>query len=341
MLGAVGCGTSGGTKLEGPVTVYVSLPLSGPRATDGRDAADGARLALEEAGGKAGELEVRAEFLDDARGRPWDPAAVGENARTAAQDSSTAAYIGELDSQPTRASLPILNQAGIAQISPGATAVDLTRPAQGYPESPDRYRPSEDPTFARLVPDDAALARAAAALAAEVGLEAIALDLGDGRFAEFMRSELEADAGEVGIQVVPPGEAVQGTLGTEATTSLALHRAGGGDDYLIAAVLDPDEAEDRGLTAAQRNGSGRLGGPYALYGYEAMELALASIEAAEDTGGDFRPSVVDSLLEAERPDSILGSYSIDENGDSTLCGVQIYMRRGGALIPRKPVCPEG
>ena len=118
------------------MTVYVSLPLTGPREADGADAADGARLALEQAGGKAGSLEVRAEFLDDARGRPSDPVAVGENAREAVQDSSAAAYIGELDSEPTRGSLPITNEAGLLQVSPGAGGVDLTQPAAGYPESP-------------------------------------------------------------------------------------------------------------------------------------------------------------------------------------------------------------
>ncbi len=141
-LALAGCAGSGDSSVEGPVTVYVSLPLSGPRAVDGRDAADGARLALERADGRAGDLEVRAVYLDDADGSDWDPAAVGRNARTAAEDSSTAAYIGELDSQPTRASVPVTNEAGIAQISPGAGAVDLTRPAEGYPESPEQFRPS-------------------------------------------------------------------------------------------------------------------------------------------------------------------------------------------------------
>ena len=94
---------TGGAKIEAPVAVYVSLPLTGPRGVDGRDAADGARLALEQAHGRAGSLEVRADFLTTP-GQAWDAVAVGANARTAAQDHTTAAYIGELDSEPTRAS---------------------------------------------------------------------------------------------------------------------------------------------------------------------------------------------------------------------------------------------
>src|SRR4051794_27194955 len=96
-----GCGIAGTPTVDAPVTVYVSLPLTGPQGGSGRDAADGARLALEEAEGRAGSIQVRAVYLDDAKGRIWDPVAVGANARQAVQDSSAAAYIGELDSEPT------------------------------------------------------------------------------------------------------------------------------------------------------------------------------------------------------------------------------------------------
>src|SRR4051794_17372597 len=116
LLALCGCSVGGTTKIEAPVAVYVSLPLTGPRGVDGREAADGARLALEEAGGRAGSLQVRAHYLDDANGRTWDAVAVGVNARTAVQNHTTAAYIGELDSEPTRGSAPITNQAGIVQV---------------------------------------------------------------------------------------------------------------------------------------------------------------------------------------------------------------------------------
>jgi branched-chain amino acid transport system substrate-binding protein len=133
VLAVAGCGVGGGAKIEAPVHVYVSLPLTGPRGADGNDAADGARLALEQAGGKAGSIDVTAQYLDDAKGKAWDPVAVGDNARRAIQDSAAAAYIGELDSAPTRASMPITNNAGLIQVSPGAGGVDLTEPATGYP----------------------------------------------------------------------------------------------------------------------------------------------------------------------------------------------------------------
>src|SRR3954454_7064263 len=189
-----GCGIAGTPKIDAPVTVYVSLPLTGPQGGSGRDAADGARLALEEAEGRAGSIQVRAIYLDDAKGRVWDPVAVGANARRAVQDSSAAAYLGELDSEPTRASVPITNDAGLVQVSPGAGAVDLTAPAAGYPDSPDRYRPSGSPSFARTVPGDDVVVDAAASWASELGATSAAVTSDGSPFQNLSAAEFKAAA---------------------------------------------------------------------------------------------------------------------------------------------------
>jgi hypothetical protein len=163
-----GCGGGGG---GGPATrtVYVSLPLHGTRAAEGRAAAAGVRRALARSGGRVGDLTIRAIYLDDTGGGPkWTPVATAVNARRATEDSRTIGFIGDLDSGATRVSLPITNQAEIVQISPGATAVDLTRNTPSG-LGPDRYRPSGTRTFARVVPPDDVQARAAEMLAKELG----------------------------------------------------------------------------------------------------------------------------------------------------------------------------
>jgi hypothetical protein len=56
--------------------------------------------------------------LDDTGGaNRWSLAAVGANARRATEDSTTVGYIGELDRTATRFSRPIVESAGIAQLS--------------------------------------------------------------------------------------------------------------------------------------------------------------------------------------------------------------------------------
>jgi branched-chain amino acid transport system substrate-binding protein len=276
------------------VRVYLSLPLTGPRAALGNDAADGARLALERAGGEAGTLEVEASFLDDANGAAWDPVAVGANARLAAQDSSAVAFIGELDSEPTRASVPITNDAGIVQISPTAGAVDLSRSIEGVPDSPDRYQPSGTPTFARIVPADDVVAAAAAAWGSELGGAEVVVDFGEGR----------------------PGA-----------------------EHAVAAELDPSQLPDRGFIGLFHDRFGREPGPYAAYGYEAMAFALQAIGAANTNSNQFRTEVRDGVIGGERRESVLGPYSITDDGDSTVCMVQRYRVRDGRPQPLDAPCP--
>jgi ABC-type branched-subunit amino acid transport system substrate-binding protein len=274
--------------------VYVSLPLTGPRAAEGNDAADGTRLALEQAGGEAGTLAVEASFLDDAHGASWDPIAVGANARSAAQDSSAVAYIGELDSQPTRASVPITNDAGIVQISPTAGAVDLTRSVEGVADSPARYQPSGSPSFARIVPADDVVAAAAAAWGSELGGAEVVVDYGEG----------------------PPRAA-----------------------HAVAAELAPDRLPDRRFAGLFRDRFDRDPGPYAAYGYEAMAFALQAIGAANTNSDQFRTEVRDGVIGGERRESVLGPYSITDEGDSTVCMVQRYRVSRGKLQALEAPCP--
>jgi branched-chain amino acid transport system substrate-binding protein len=340
-LGAAGCSASGEGEIEAAVTVYVSLPLTGKRAPDGRDAADGARLALEQAGEAAGSIEVRAEFLDDASGRAWNPTAVGRNARKAVQDSSAAAYIGELDSEPTRASVPITNDAGLLQVSPGAGGVDLTRPAAGYRDSPDRYRPSGDPNFARTVPADDVVVRAAADWASELGVSRAVVRTNGSPFDDLAATEFESAAGERGVEVsIARGP---GSIPREARSAFAaydpasqrLRVSGQPMSLSLRAELAPLGLPGRDFARQFRERFGRDPGPYAAYGYEAMELVLQSISGAGTDASQFRDNVREGAFGAERTGTVLGDYSIDSEGDTTECMIQRY--RGDE--PLGAACP--
>ena len=148
------------------VNVYVSMPLRGPSGPDGQDVADGARMALDAAGGHVGGLGVRAVYLDDTSGSGasarWSAAKVGANARQATEDSTAIAYIGDFESGASRTSIPITNQAALLQVSPASTAVDLVRPYLGSEQIPDLQQESGERTFGRVIPDDEAQGKAAA-----------------------------------------------------------------------------------------------------------------------------------------------------------------------------------
>ena len=70
--------------------------------------------------------------------------------------------------------------------------------------------------------------------------------------------------------------------------------------------------------------------PYAIYGYEAGQLILDVLERAEDPTD--RASVIEAMFATEDRDSILGTYSIDENGDTTLTDYGVFTIDGGDLV---------
>jgi branched-chain amino acid transport system substrate-binding protein len=174
---ATGCGGSGAAASSNAIgnqlAIYSSLPLQGPSAQISQQIVDGEKLALSQAGGRVGPFKIAYSSLDDsnptgATGQ-WSPGVTASDAKTAAQDTSTIAYIGELDSAATAVSLPLINAAGIPQISPASPYVGLVEPLDAGQDEPERFYPSGRRTFARLQAGDPVQARAAAQVLRAMG----------------------------------------------------------------------------------------------------------------------------------------------------------------------------
>ena len=168
--GGGGGGGEGGAAIEGStLTIYSSLPQQGASGPQAEAMQNGAKLAVEAKGGKVGPYSVKYVPLDDSLASTGaaDEGKAAQNARKAVQDKTTAGYIGEYNSGISKVTIPILNKAGIPQISPANTYVGLTTDLPGSePGEPDKYYPTQKRTYARVVPTDiiqgAALATAAA-----------------------------------------------------------------------------------------------------------------------------------------------------------------------------------
>jgi branched-chain amino acid transport system substrate-binding protein len=166
----------------GTVTVYTSLPFHGVSADAARATAAGERLALEDAGGRAGDLEVKLVALDSSEPdeRLWDPDLVSANAERAADDPRAIAYVGDLDYGASAVSVPITNDAGVLQVSPADGLTSLTQAPLGRPRAgPERYYPEGERSFVRLVPADELQAEALMAQVRESGARNVAV-LNDG-----------------------------------------------------------------------------------------------------------------------------------------------------------------
>jgi branched-chain amino acid transport system substrate-binding protein len=182
VLALAACGSSSKSTSSGSggktVDIYSSLPLQGASTAQTDPMVNGMKLALEQAGNKAGQWTINYTSLDDstAAAGKWDPAQCAANARKVAQDSKAAFYMGEFNSGCSEVSIPILNQAGIAQVSPANTYVGLTTNEPGSaPGEPQKYYPSGTRTYLRIVPRDSIQAAADLVAMKEAGCTRVAV----------------------------------------------------------------------------------------------------------------------------------------------------------------------
>ena len=159
-VGVAGCATtsaSSSVSVTGTtLTIYAGAPASSANPAQSQDILDAEKLALQQAGGKVGSFTIRFSPLTSSK--------VTNNARTAIEDSTTIAYLGELDPATSGPSIAITNYADILQVSPTDTALQYTQSTNAVPDSPQKYYAEAYSTygytFARVVPSTALEAKA-------------------------------------------------------------------------------------------------------------------------------------------------------------------------------------
>jgi branched-chain amino acid transport system substrate-binding protein len=387
-----GGGDSGGNTAEGStLTIYSSLPLQGTSKEQSEAVIDGERLALKEAGSKVGDFKLKYVSLDDSTAQnpgTADEAQTAQNARKVVQDKSAILYLGEFNSGGTKVSLPILNKAGIPQISPSNTYVGLTqeKPPGTEPGEPDKYYPAGTRTYARVVPADdiqgaalvstmledgcktaylfndkttygAGLARNIEDAAKTQGLKINGNDGTDKNAANYRSQASKVKGsdcfvgsgvtGENYVQVfkdvaaAAPDTKLYGPDGVAEEAFTNPKKGGipadvGARTKVTVATLGLEEFQKRGNAEAEKffaDFEAEYGNakpdPYAIYGYAAMQLALNSLEAVGDKAND-RKAVAEQLVTNSKDiNSPIGTYSIDENGDTTLTDYGLYTIEDG------------
>src|SRR5262249_7988323 len=137
------------------LTVYASQPPGGSGGQEAADILDAEQLALQ-GSGKAGPFTVKLVKLNGHE--------LSDNARTAIENKSSIAYLGELQPGTSQIPVEIVNQQGLLVVSPADTAAYLTQPVPApLGTSPSSYYPARSTyqeTFARVVPNSSVEARA-------------------------------------------------------------------------------------------------------------------------------------------------------------------------------------
>jgi branched-chain amino acid transport system substrate-binding protein len=389
-FGVAACGDDeeegGGAAKEGggeTLTIYSSLPLQGDSRPQAEDVVRGEQLALEKAGGKAGSFKIKYVSLDDATAATgkWEPGKVSENARKAVGDDSTIAYLGEFNSGASAISIPLLNEAGILMVSPSNTYVGLTRSEGAEKGEPQKYQPSGQKTYGRVVPADHIQAAAQVSYMKDEGVTAVYILNDKEVYGKGLADQVEKIAGEQGLEVkgndgidtkaanfralgakiessgadafffggITQNKGVQvfkdiaaanpdiKMFGPDGVAESAFSEKLGSsiekNVWITNPTLDPKEyppaAQD--FFAEFKAKYGKDPEPYAIYGYEAMSVTLEAIKAAGDKGND-RAAVVEAFFNIKGRESVLGTYDIDENGDTTLSDYGGNRIEGGKLV---------
>jgi branched-chain amino acid transport system substrate-binding protein len=187
------------------VDIYSSLPLTGSSTAQTIPMVNGIKLALSQAGNKAGKFSVNYTSLNDATAAAgeWDPTQCGADARKAAADTKAVYYIGEFNSGCSEVSIPILNQAGIPQVSPANTYVGLTTSLPGSaPGEPQKYFPSGTRTYLRIVPIDSIQAAADLIAMKQAGCSRVAVANDKEAYGAGLAKLLELEKGFYGVNIV-------------------------------------------------------------------------------------------------------------------------------------------
>jgi len=194
-------GSSGGNTVD----IYSSLPLQGASSAQTGPLVKGMELALSQAGSKAGPFTVNFQSLDDstAAAGKWDPGQTAADARKAASDPKAVYYVGEFNSGASEVSIPILNEAGIAQVSPANTYVGLTTNEPGSAAGePQKYFPSGKRTYLRIVPIDSIQAAADLTAMKQAGCTKVAVANDKEAYGQGLATLLGLEKGFYGIDIV-------------------------------------------------------------------------------------------------------------------------------------------
>ena len=211
-LAAAGCssgssssGSSATTAAGGTVDIYSSLPMQGSSNAQTIPMVNGMKLALAQAHDKAGKFTVKYTELDDstAAAGKWDPGQTQANAREAATDPKAVYYIGEFNSGASEVSIPILNDAGLAQVSPANTYVGLTTGLPGSAAGePMKYYPSGTRTYLRIVPIDSIQAASDLMAMKQAGCTKVAVANDKEAYGSGLATLLGLEKGFYGVNIV-------------------------------------------------------------------------------------------------------------------------------------------
>ena len=365
---------------DAPTAKIVSdLPRQGANRAQTTTMVNAINLAIDERNGKAGDIKIEYESLDDATAQAgqWDAAKCAENAQSAAQDEEIIGWIGPFNSGCAAVEIPILNEAGLAMISPANTYTGLTKPTPDESE-PDKYYPTGERNYARVIVTDVQQGQAGAAFMSDEGVQTVYILDDRETYGKGVADEFQTAAEDLGIEVLgregidgsapnyrslmnkiaaaDPDAIYFGGIIENNAAQLVKDKVGAGMSNEEVIFVGPDGIfVDELIIQGGNSVEGiytTFGGippeelgsagqefidkyeetydddvqPYTAYAYEAANVMLDAIErASKDAGGDVpdRQAVIEQVFATQDYEGVLGTWSFDDDGDTSLTELSI------------------
>ena len=386
MVGCGGASGGGGGDSGGGESIKIvsDLPLQGANRAQTTTMVNAIKLAIQERDGEVAGLKIDYESMDDATAQAgqWDPAKCAENAQKAAQDEAVIGWIGPFNSGCAATQIPTLNEAGLAMVSPANTYTGLTKPTPD-PSEPDKYYPTGERNYARVIVTDVQQGQAAATFLQDEGFESVYILDDKETYGKGVADEFQKAAEGLGIEIVGR-EGIDGSasnyrslmnkiadadadaiyfggiiennaaqiikdkvgagmsnedvafIGPDGIFVDALLSQGGDSVegiYVTFGGIPPQELGQEGqdfIDAYNKKYDDDVQ-PYTAYAYEAANVMLDAIERAADEAGGVpeRQAVVEQVFATEDFEGVLGTWSFDDEGDTSLTELSVQTVDGG------------
>ncbi len=359
---AAGCG-----RVPTGLVVGIACPLTGDQAKIGQDMFHGAELAVAEANAAGGILgqPIALYALDDQH----NPAQAVAAAHRFVSSKAVLAVIGHLNSACTLPASDVYAKAGLVQVTPCSTNIDITR--RGIA------------TLYRMCAHDGAQGAAAAGWARKARAKRIFVLDDKSTYGQGLADEFTKTAKALGLAIVGRDSLVQGEKDFSALLTKvraarpALVFFGGmypegallakqsHELGLKAGLLGGDGLYDKTLiqlagpaaegtaatmvgvdTAKLPNGKAFIDayekkygqvGPYSPYGYDAARVVLAAIARA---GAPDRARVAAEVRKTRNFKGVTGITNFDAHGDTLNQVISVYMVKNGAWVFQSSLNPH-
>jgi branched-chain amino acid transport system substrate-binding protein len=365
---AAGCTTGSSVSVNGSMlTLYASAPQGAANTQSAADVLAAEQLMFNQFGTKLGKFTLRFIKLNGAK--------ASDNARSAIEDTSSIAYLGELDPGLSADSLGITNAQDLLQVTPTDTAAALTQVTSTVPNSPNRYYESLGSygrTFARVVPNTSPEAKAQVQEMQAQHVSKLYVSTDGSQYGRAIAQAVRSDAPASSITIAPSSSGADAVFYggvSEAAAAKVFNSAAAADAAVklfgpsaidtptFAARLSPAArhvyisspglmTKDLSATAKSEflkpfeDAYHRVPSPRAIFGYEAMSAVLSVLKKAGTSATD-RAIVVQDFFAIKNRDSVLGTYSINAQGDTSLAPFVFSRPVNGKLVPFQSVQVQG